>query len=1457
MTSLYQSPLRVYLALGALALWGIVCGFQLPISLFPNSSKPTISVEMSYGDMSATEFLNTYGRQLETNLQNISVEGTEVEKIKATYTSGVAEYRVLFKWGSDARKALREAQNVTSAFVAPLPLEIRNSVNVDHWSESSGFIAVSFYSPKRSLDELYKMLEPQLVPPIRRIRDAMSGDLWNPNKKEIRIELNPEKTAMLGIFPRDVAAAVVPQLGALRGGSVIEGFGQLDIQMPAIVKNVEDLNRAVIPTRSGKAIHLSDIAHIDLGTPTSNTRAVKTSGVPSLILFAMPRAGGNVKRMAEDVLEVVEQAKKNFPPDVEYKVLVDPSEFIRSAVTNVVHEVVVAALLAVFVLFLFIGNFRNVITAAIEIPLSIVLAFIMMRLTGINLNLISLGGLALSAGMNVDGSVVVMENIFRHFDEVDGEISFKDRVRILSEAVAEVRFPIIASTIASLVVFIPLAFTSQLTNAILGDLAMAVVFSHGFSAVVALILVPTVRLQLMKGRREKTSHSFLEPYLVRLENFYGRCLAQFLQAAKLRSIVYISLAVTLIGLMIGVLPRLPREIIGKPDTDWIILVVNTKGNSLIHQMESVSDTIEARLLNKFESRIRYTFTQVTNPNQTQIMARLKDKKDMLPIWKEFETEFANTPELQFMVIPWNPSELDIPNPPNLWVTVRGSDAADRVQVGRELHEKLIESKLYPRLWTEPDLAVTDTTDLVASPEQWTLLAGARGALAPADLADISRTATLGRRIWQMPIDGAIVPIQLAYPNQRVASIADLESLPVGVNGKLIPLKALADVRRHPANPDSYRENNTDLIRFSGRVSKGSESELPTLTKKSTALIEEWKKENQDKHSSIVTIVDADQELNEALSQLTVAIALSVILIFITMIFQFGDIVNSALVLVAIPLGFIGVLISLFVFQSTLSLNSVLGIILLNGIAVANSIILVDFLKRLVDKGRTPSEAAVEAATKRLRPILMTSMTTGLGMLPVALGFGEGGRILQPLGIAVVGGLAFSMLTTLMIVPSLQVSYLNWKRRRVQKRAISQPSVQTFICLAILCSFVFAHADENEISFSKALNEMIETNVEVKVQQTNVSASESKVWAARGAFFPTVSLQAQRQQSGGNYNLTGALTEGQIYSVVANWNVFRSGSDLASLTASLSNRDYQRLLYDDAHLQAEDKAATALLSLIQDKMRIEVLKRAEVNAQKFIEIAESRYEKSLLAKEEKDKIAIDANNAEARRADAELKFNTSRASVESLLGHSKVKLEWPWEKRLSLEELKGEMSAGLKTALDSRPDYRAARTTFDAEDAKSRAQFRNLLPTIDISFTQSALQMPSQSFNAWQGMATLTVPLWNGYKDYSAYRVQAEAKSAAEYRMRQMERDIDGTVRSSQDNFKLAVQQYQSRLKNLTTAKHLLDQDVARFKIGRVDANELNLDLARVTDAELLAIAGIQQAHLAFMQLQHAFGRRVP
>ncbi len=1031
MRTLFQSPLRVYLCLACLAIWGALSGLRLPVSLFPNSTKPQIGVWMPLGGLTGEQFLRNFGRDLEARLKNAEFDGHEVDRITAGYNGENASYTVEYKWGAPAIEAQREVERVVNAFGARLPKEIRDGIGIWPNGQNSGFFALTFYSPERSLDELYKHLEPILTPRLAKVTEAASAALWNPNRKDVHVELNPEKMALLGLSPRHIASALESALHGLSGGSLTIGLKNLEISMPPAARDIESLSSVPVLTAGGQIMHLNDIARIDFGAPSDSGQIVKTSGVPSLILFAQPRPGGNIKKMSEDILAIVEETAPQLPKDVEYRTLVDPSEFIRSAVNNVFHEVCLAALLAVIVLFLFIGNFRNVMTAAIEIPLSIVMAFILMRWFDINLNLISLGGLALSAGMNVDASVVVMENIFRHFDEHKGPLSARDRLDTVLRAVSEVRFPIIASTIASLVVFLPLAMTQGLASAILSDLAMAVVFSHGLSAFVALVLVPTVRLQMMSAPGASThSRSPIEASLKKVENGYARALAAFMARPTLRYGTYAALTAGLVILLAFALPRLPREIVGKPDTDWMVLAVNTSGHSTTRQMEGVADDVEHRLLTKQGNRFAYTFTQINDPNNAVILARLHRKQEMNEAWRELEAEFTNTPTLQFFINAWNPSEMRLPDPPTVLLTVRASDAKIRQEAARSLVDHLEEKKMDGMgFWTEPNAGRRESVMLTPAPEQWAALQLDGVGLGPHDIADLARVATIGRRVGEITVNSAVTNVIMRYPEHRVSGVEDLAALPIGVARKIVPLKALARVELRESEPALHREDGRDLIKVMGRLSKEQKHRSSEILRDTERAVREWQSGKERATGASVVVEDADKELNEALRQLAVAVALSIFLIFVTMILQFGDVVNALLVLVAVPLGIIGVIASLLVSGSTLSLNSVLGVILLNGISVANSIILVDFLKRLVDGGARPMQAAIEAARKRMRPILMTSLTTGLGMLPIALGIGEGGRILQPLGIAVIGGLGFSTAMTLFVVPSLQAGYLEWRRKR--------------------------------------------------------------------------------------------------------------------------------------------------------------------------------------------------------------------------------------------------------------------------------------------------------------------------------------------------------------------------------------------------------------------------------------------
>lgn len=1030
MQGLYSRPLRVYLLLGALAVWGIVSGLNLSISLFPMSNQPTVQVSVNYGSYSAQQFFESVGRELEPLFQGAKADGVPVDKVTATYRDKQVKYKITFDWGANPDEAVKAIQTAATAKLSRYPDNaIRDSLEVYTWNEGGGAFFVSFYSPMRSLDEVYQILEPLITPLASKIPDAGSFGLWNPNQKEITVRVSPEKLAQNRLTTRQLESAIQDSIFAFGGGTLQLGEKEYQISLPKKATQIDQLGLIRVSPVGREPVLLKDVAEVEVKVTEESAQKFRTSGVESLILFSMPKEGGNVKRMADNIMEHLSATSGSWPADIQFNVLVNPSETINRSINGVLREVGVAAFLAVLVLFFFIGSFRNVVTAAIEIPLSLLMAFILMKLAGMNLNLISLGGLALSAGMNVDASVVVLENIFRHFEGKKG-LTFDEKARVVGEAVREVQLPIIASTLASLVVFLPLVFTRGLTNSLLGDLAKAVLFSHGLSAIVALVLVPTIRLHLLKRGELSHGESRFEPYLHKVDQAYAWLLKRFLESNFAQTALLGAVVVALPLLLLFVAPNLKREVIGKPESDWLIVGVTSPTFTTPKQLDSEVEALEADVVKTFGSDVLYTFSQMHGSSSGNVMVRLKDRSRVEALIAKGEETYKNTPTKFYYVVSWSPSELRIPESVDYRLEVTGGTPVRRQQVAHDVAELLDEN--YDNVETNPTtsvqkgLQVLPLLNLTAQPE----------VLSRYDLSHFLRAATDGVYVDKIYDRNASLPIYLRMPKVRSTSVEAISSLPVGFDGRLVPVGALARVAIQEKEPPIYRENQQSMNLLEGKLKKVNAKQAPEKLKKARASVAEYRAKLAGETDSarradnpLVIEGQGDKVLQDALHQLKWAVLISIALIFLTMVLQLGDIVHSLLVLVAIPLGIIGVVVSLFVFGSTLSLNSGLGTILLNGIAVANSIILVDFIKKQSEAGMGALEAVLSAATARLRPILMTSLCTVLGMFPIALGHGEGGKTLQPLGIAVCGGLWLSMSLTIFLVPSLQYQYLRWKQRK--------------------------------------------------------------------------------------------------------------------------------------------------------------------------------------------------------------------------------------------------------------------------------------------------------------------------------------------------------------------------------------------------------------------------------------------
>lgn len=1036
MGKLFSSPIKVYMAMGVLCLLGIYSAFKLPVDLFPHSSKPSIVARVQLSGMTPESFYELYGSTIESRLQRIDVAGADAIAIQAEYHADNAQFSVDFKWGDDGDIALKETRQIMNELSVQWPEDMQKGFWVWKKQRGSAFYFAQIYSEELDNTTLFQLLQSKLVPKLSKVEGADIMEVWNPDKRQVMIEMDPLEMAQMKLKPRDVISAVKQYKKEYAGGVYQSGHNNVLIQIPKSLHSIEDIKDVIIPIGKNDGVYLGQIAKVFFVSSSIENNINKVDGHKTVGLYLTPKSGGNLNQVIGEVTDALKEVLPQIPGKVNYMDVVNPSVFISEATQNVVHEVFLSAALAVLVLFLFMGNLRNTATATLEIPLSIILAFILMHLTGVELNLISLSGLALSTGMNVDASIVVMENIFRHFQGKPAGLSYQEKLTITINAVKEVLGPVISATIASLVVFLPLAFTSDLTYAVLGDLAKAVVYSHGLSAFIALILVPTIRLHLLSTTwgeklflQEDRPTGFFYYMNEGIQKVYVNCLQFFIRKTALKWGVVFGVLVLIVWSFWFIPGKLKKELIGKPDTSIIWTHMSKNANTHMSEMEDHVAQFEAKSKNLFPEEIEFSYAQIYNPTSAGVALMLGNKKDMERVQKKLKEVFTNGPDNSYHISTFNPAQMPLPDPPDMSLVVRGPDHQLNFDVAREFQYMMRQEDVFDRYWYYPNLSRKETIKIDLIKDKWAHLNRSGVDLRPDDIAQMVRLSNKPYNVDYLFENNQKQKIYIRYKEGGLKSTHDIAAFPVGIQDKVVPMSALAQVKKEIAPPEIYNEDLMTLVRIEAREPKHDLDKDAALEKIKVAF-ERFKKERlpelDPKNLVSFEFEDPHVELNKAVKELSVAVLIALGLIFITLLLQFGSIAHTLFVMLAIPFGFLGILLALYLGGSTLSLNSALGAILLNGIAVANSIMLVDVMQEYMKKGFSPLEAALQAARKRIRPILMTSLTTILGMLPIALGLGEGGKIIQPLGIAICGGLWVSLVFTLFIVPALEVTYGEWR-----------------------------------------------------------------------------------------------------------------------------------------------------------------------------------------------------------------------------------------------------------------------------------------------------------------------------------------------------------------------------------------------------------------------------------------------
>ncbi len=1030
MRAFYGNPAAALLIIVTILVSGTIQFLRLPISLYPMTSKPLLDIRIPSETMNAREFQERFGEEVENALLAV----TKVERVEGDYRNRNSRFRVEFGWGVDPEVAKTTALAALDSIKAQFP---KQWGPIQAWNQNgnNGRVIVFLKSSKYSAAELEIALETTVIPKLERVNGIESAWVWRQHEQHVLITARPTDLVRFDLDYSSLRAKLqVHEFDITLGTLDLKVGGQFQVEAKLKQRDLDNLRDLVVSFRGGRAIKLSDVATVEL-VPVEVTEIGRINGERNVAVGGNPKPDANLRSFSDEFIKTLQEQVRAIDPDMHIDILLNPSTFINEAVENVLVSVLIGMITATMIVFLFMSSLRQTLVISIAIPLSLIAGFIVMRFLNIGINLISLGAMALAVGMVVDGAIVVLENIVRHF-EIAKPRSRIDRMRVLVMAVEEVKWPIISSLLTTIIVFAPLPFTSPIASAILGDLATVMVCVLSVSIAVTLLIIPTLVIAFgigpLSNKPKMSSLYWISAAFLKLFEWLQRQYLVVLDQLFTRSVMRWGLSLCVAALAaVGIYllaAQVEREVIGQPDSDKLFLWISFKEDQEIEVSDVIASEYERSMREKFGEYLAFTFTSVENDG-AWILGNLKQKSDVKMLKKKFEDHFKDSPEASVYVGVWQPTSLRIPNPPIVEARVVGSDIDQRLEKVDNIMTGLNKNEDLGQKDVRPQTSQSDFLMMEMNTSRLTRLRMSDD-LAMRDFSeravfDLINGYLVDTRVGEMDLGPETVAIDLRMPRELLKRPDDIEKQLIRIGEQIHPISSLVDISHSRDAARYFTENGNPINRiqvWAKESFSGDKLALRETVKKAILSAKEI-------DPADIFFEDTDKEVDENINSLVGALVIALVLITILITIQFGNLMQTLVIMLAIPLGFIGVAFSLWVFKCPLSINSMLGLILLCGTAVNNSILFVDFYVRSRLDSDDVGECLRKTAEIRFRPILITTLTTILGMMPIAVGWGSGGEILQPLGVAVCGGLGLSTLLTLLVVPLALMGWENWRVAR--------------------------------------------------------------------------------------------------------------------------------------------------------------------------------------------------------------------------------------------------------------------------------------------------------------------------------------------------------------------------------------------------------------------------------------------
>jgi multidrug efflux pump len=1002
--SLRRPVLAVVMSI-LIVLFGAI-GFQkLGVREYPAIDPPIVSVRTNYTGANAEIIESQITEPLEKAINGIA----GVRSISSSSNLGSSSITVEFGLDVEMEQAAADVRDKVSQAIRQLPQDIDAPPVVSKADASGDFLIIMpVQSKTRSILEVTDYATNVILEKLQTIPGVSTVNVFGEKKYSMRIWLDPVKMSAFGITAQDIKNAIDRENVELPAGKVAGNATELTVRSYGRLSTEDEFRNLILKEENSNIVRLQDVAEVVLGAEIEET-AIKKNNINSVGLAIVPLPGANYVAIADEFYKRLDQIKKELPEDYVVDVSVDKTRFVKKSITEVEETLLLAFILVVLIIYLFFRDWVIAFRPLIDIPVSLIGTFFIMYVMDFSINVLTLLGIVLATGLVVDDGIVVTENIFKKMEEG------KDRETAAREGSDEIYFAVISTSITLAVVFLPIVFLPGFVGSLFKEFGIVVAGAVLISAVVSLSLTPVLNVKLSRNDHKRSwFYKFSEPFFLGMDKAYRQLLTSFMQQRWLAWVIL----VFCFGLIFFVGKMLPSELAPLEDRSLFRISTLAPEGTSYDAFEKFMDRTSQYMIDSVSeqrivvSLIAPSFAGSGSVNSGIISMVLKDpdqrKRSQKEIVEGLNKKLGKFPEGKLFMLQ------------EQTISVGGSGRFGLpVQfVIQHLNFEKIREKLPAFLeeaYKNPVFQGVDVNLKFNKPEVQVSIDRMKAAELGISVFDVANTLQLalsGRRLGYFLMNGKQYQIIGQVDRENRDEPFDLKKLYVrSKSGQLVQLDNLVRMEEQSAPPQIYHFNRYKSATVSAGLAPGK-----TLGDGIKAM-EEISKKVLD-NSFATDLSGPSRDFAESSGNTLFAFWLALALIYLVLAAQFESFLDPVIIMITVPLAMAGALFSLYMFGQTLNIFSQIGMIMLIGLVTKNGILIVEFSNQKRALGLSKTEAVIEAAAARLRPILMTSLATALGALPIALALGAGASSRIPLGIVIIGGIIFSLVLTLFVIPAM-------------------------------------------------------------------------------------------------------------------------------------------------------------------------------------------------------------------------------------------------------------------------------------------------------------------------------------------------------------------------------------------------------------------------------------------------------